>query len=417
VLQKHICPVVSITIRGVNFPSNLILVDSKGIDIILGMDWLSMYDGFIQCARKAVKLTKKHMTSVEFAATVQSDPDSMLNQTKAIALEDIKVVREYPDVFPAELPGMPPDRDIEFLIELLPGTPPISKRPYRMPINELVELKKQIAELQAKGFIRPSSSPWGVPVLFVDKKDGTQRMCVDYRSLNEVNIKNKYPLPRIEDLFDQMKGASVFSKIDLRSGYHQLKIRESDIPKTAFHTRYGLYEYTVMSFGLTNAPAYFMYLMNKVFMEYLDKFVIVFIDDILTFSKTMEEHEEHLRLVLEKLRSNKLYAKFSKCEFWLTEVAFLGHVISTRGVSVDPGKVKGVLNWMPPTTTSEIQSFLGLAGYYHRFIKDFSKIAKPMMKLLEKNKAFEWTKECEASFEELRKHLTSAPVLVLPDLT
>jgi hypothetical protein len=207
----------------------------------------------------------------------------------------------------------------------------------------------------------------------MEKKDGTQRMCVDYRSLNEVTIKNKYPLPRIEDLFDQMKGASVFSKIDLRSGYHQLKIRESDIPKTVFRTRYGLYEYTVMFFGLTNAPTYFMYLMNKVFMEYLDKFVIVFIDDILIFSKTMEEHEEHLRLVLEKLRSNQLYAKFSKCEFWLTEVAFLGHIISVGGVSVDPGKVKDVFNWMPPATVSEIRSFLGLEGYYCRFIKDFPK--------------------------------------------
>jgi hypothetical protein len=237
----------------------------------------------------------------------------------------------------------------------------------------------------------------------VEKKDGTQRICVDYRSLNEVTIENKYPLPRIEDLFDQMKGASVFSKIDLRSGYHQLKIWESDIPKTTFRIRYGLYEYTMMSFGLTNAPAYFMYLMNKVFMEYLDRFIVVFIDDILVFSKTMEEHEGHLRLVLEKLRSNQLYAKFSKCEFWLTEVAFLGHVISAGGVSVNLGKVKDVLNWMPPTTVSVIQSFLGLARYYRRFIKDFSKIAKPMMKLLEKNKAFEWAWKCQASFEELKK--------------
>jgi hypothetical protein len=214
-----------------------------------------------------------------------------------------------------------------------------------------------------------------------------------------------------------MKGASMFSKIDLRSGYHQLKIRETDIPKTAFHTRYGLYEYTMMSFGLINAPAYFMYLMNKVFMEYLDKFIIVFLDDILIFSKTVEEHAEHLRLVLEKLRSNQLYAKFSKCEFWLIEATFLGHVISAGGVSVDLGTVKDVLNWIPPTTALEIQSFLGLAGYYRRFIKDSSKIAKPMTKLLEKNKVFEWTTECEASFEELRKRLTSAPVLVLLDLT
>jgi hypothetical protein len=200
-----------------------------------------------------VKLTKNDGTSVEFVAMVQSDQDSVLNQTKAITSEDIRVVQEYPDVFPEELPGVPPDRDIECLIELLPGTPPISKRPYRMPVNELVELKKQIAELQAKGFIRPSSSPWRAHVLFVEKKDGTQRMCVDYRSLNEVTIKNKYPLPRIEDLVDQMKGASMFLKIDLRSGYHQLKIRESDIPKTAFRTRYVLYEYTMMFFGLTNA--------------------------------------------------------------------------------------------------------------------------------------------------------------------
>ena len=177
---------------------------------------------------------------------------------------------------------------------------------------------------------------------------------MDYRSLNEVTIKNKYLLPRIEDLFDQLRGAKVFSKIDLRSGYHQLRIRPSDIPKTAFTTRYGLYEYTVMSFGLTNAPAYFMYLMNKVFMEYLDKFVVVFIDDILVYSKNEEEHEEHLRLVLQKLRENQLYAKFSKCEFWLDEVSFLGHVITNGGIAVDPGKVRDVLKWEPPQTVSEI---------------------------------------------------------------
>jgi hypothetical protein len=226
-------------------------------------------------------LTKKDGTRVEFVVTVQADQANMLSQTNVTTLEEILVVQEYPDVFLEELLGMPPDHDIEFLIELLLRTRPISKRPYRMPVNDLVELKKQLAELQAKGFIRPSSSPWGAPVLFVEKKDETQRMCVNYQSLNEVTIKNKYPLPRIEDLFDQMNGASVFSKIDLRSGYYQLKIQERDIPKTAFRTRYGLYEYTMMSFGLTNAPAYFMYLMNKVFMEYLDKFVVVFIYDIM----------------------------------------------------------------------------------------------------------------------------------------
>jgi hypothetical protein len=286
-------------------------------------------------------------------------------------------------------------------------------------MNELVELKKQITELQAKRFIHPNSSPWGTPILFIEKKDGTQQMCVDYRSLNKVTIKNKYTLPWIEDLFDQMKGASVFSKIDLRSGCHQLRIRESDILKIAFHTRYGLYEYIVMSFRLTNAPAYFMYLMNKVFMEYLDKFVVVFIDDILVYPKTKEEHEKHLRLILEKLRANQLYAKFSKCEFWLTQVAFLGHVIFARGVSVDRGKVRDVLigSRLYFLVISEICSFLELAGCYRRFIQDFSKLAKPMTRLLEKGKVFQWTQDWQSSFEELKKRLTTTPVLVVTDLS
>jgi hypothetical protein len=210
----------------------------------------------------------------------------------------VLVVNLFPDVFPKELPGMPPDRDIEFVIELRPGTTPIYKTPYRMATPELAELKKHIKGLLEKGFIHPSSSPWGAPVIFILKKDGTQRLCVDYRALNEVTIKNKYPLPRIDGLFNKLHGECVFSKIDLRSGYHQLKIRECDIPKISFILRYGLYEYVVMSFGLTNASAYFMYKMNKVFMEYLFKFVIVFIDDTLVYSRSEEEHEEDFRLVL-----------------------------------------------------------------------------------------------------------------------
>jgi hypothetical protein len=200
------------------------------------------------------------------------------------SLENIRVVCEYPDVFPEELPGMLPDRDVEFSIELLPGTPPISKRPYIMDVKDLGELKNEVEELLEKVFIRMSLSLWGALVLFVDKKDGSRRMCVDYRSLNEVTIKNKYPLPRIEDLFDQMKGAKTFSKIDLGSGYHQLKIRAENVPKMAFTTRYMLYDFLVMSFGLTNSPSYFMNLMNKVFMEYLDQFMVIFIDDILVYS-------------------------------------------------------------------------------------------------------------------------------------
>jgi hypothetical protein len=247
-------------------------------------------------------------------------------------LEDIRVVSEFTDVFPEDLPGMPPDRDIEFSIELIPGTAPISKRPYRLDVKDLAELKKQIEELLSIWFICPSSPPWGAPTLFVDKKDGSRRLCIDYRSLNEVTIKNKYPLHQIEDLFDLMRGANVFSKIDLRSGYHQWKIRVEDIPKTTFTYRYRSYQFTVMSFGLTNAPAYIMYLMNKVFMDYLDKFVVVFVDDILVFSRSDEEHEEHLRLVLQKLRDHQLYATFSKCDLWLKEVSFLGHIITDGGL-------------------------------------------------------------------------------------
>jgi hypothetical protein len=208
----------------------------------------------------------------------------------------------------------------------------------------------------------------------------------------------------------------VFSKINLRSGYHQLKVRECDIPKTAFVSRYGLYKFTVMLFGLTNAPAYFMYMINKVFMEYLDKFVMGFIDDILVYSRNEGEHEGHLRLVLQKLQDHKLYAKLSKCEFYLKQVAFLGHVISKGGIFVDPSKVQDVLSWKAPTSASGIQSFLGLAGYYQRFIEGFSTISKPMTELLKNDKQFKWTPACESSFQELKKRLMTAPVLVMPDM-
>jgi hypothetical protein len=293
---------------------------------------------------------------------------------------------------------MPPDRDVEFVIELQPGTTPISKRPYRMPPKELAKLKTQLQELLDKGHIRPGSSPWGCPAVFVKKKGGSLRLCVDYRLLNAVTIKNKYQLLCINVLFDQFAETKVFSKIDLRSGYHQIKISPCDIPKIAFSTRYGLYEYPVMPFGLTNAPSYFMYLMNSIFMTELDKFVVVFIDDILIYSKTEEEHAEHIRIVLQRLQDHKHYVKFTKCEIWLDGVKFLGHTISKDGISMDPSKVQEVMDWKPPKTVHQIRSFLGLAGYYHCFIPDFSKIAKPMTELLKKGVKFVWSKDCEKAF-------------------
>ncbi|GJZ04078.1 putative nucleotidyltransferase, ribonuclease H [Tanacetum coccineum] len=289
--------------------------------------------------------------------------------------------------------GLPPSWEIEFRIELVPGAIPVAKYPYQLAPSKIEEFSGQLKELQDKGFIRSSLSPWGAPVLFVKKKDGSFRICIDYRELNKLIIKNRYPLPRIDNLFNQLQGSQYFSKINLRFRYHQLRVHEDDIPKTAFKTRYGHFEFTVMPFGLTNAPAVFMDLMNRVCRPYLDKFRIVFVDDILVYSKTREEHEVHLGLVLEFLKLEKLYAKFSKCGLWLREVQFLGHVINGDGIRVDPSKIEAVKNWKAPRTPSEVHSFLGLAGYYCRFIENFSKISKSLTILTQKCKTFDWGEE------------------------
>ncbi|KAG8493251.1 hypothetical protein CXB51_010731 [Gossypium anomalum] len=273
--------------------------------------------------------------------------DTKVSESK---IQAVPVVCEFFDVFPEELPGLPPEREVEFSIDLIPGTTPISIAPYRMAPTELKELKTQLQELVDRGFIRPSYSPWGAPVLFVKKKDGSLRFCIDYRQLNKVTIKNKYPLPQIDDLFDQLKGATVFSKIDLRSGYYQLRVKESDVPKTAFRTS-----------------------------------IHGSVLQILVYSRDEEEHAEHLRTVLQILLEKQLYAKFSKCEFWLREVGFLGHIVSAEGIRVDPSKISAIVNWTPPKNVSEVRSFLGLAGYYRRFVQGFFMIASPMTRLLQKD--------------------------------
>ncbi|KAL5545187.1 hypothetical protein UlMin_008971 [Ulmus minor] len=332
---------VPIVFSGRELHADLVLIKMYDYDVILGMDFLGKYNALIECRRRRVIFHPYEEQKFEFVGESRKQPKAVISSMRAKKLL-------------AKLPGLPPDREIQFEIELLPGTAPISKAPYRMAPAELKELQAQLQDLLDKKFIRPSHSPWGAPVLFVKKKDGTLRMCIDYRELNKVTVKNRYPLPRIDDLFDQLKGATIFSKIDLRSGYHQLKIKEEDVPKSAFRTQYGHYEFLVMPFGLTNAPAAFMDLMNRVFKEFLDKFVIVFIDDILIYSKTKEEHEEHLRITLRTLEEHKLYANFSKCEFWLDKVHFLGHVVSKDGVSVDPAKIEAVSKWPAPTNVTEI---------------------------------------------------------------
>ena len=401
-----------LVIQNKDFPADLIVLGIHDFDIVLGMDWLSKHRATLDCYKKEVRLVRPEEPSVIFRGIGREIAPSLINAMTAskmlrkgcqgylafvvdrrqegTRLEDIPIVKEFPDVFADDISGLPPDREVEFTIDLIPGTEPISIPPYRMSPAELRELKAQLEELLRKGFIRPSISPWEAPVLFVKKKDGSLPLCIDYRQLNRVTIRNQYPLPRIDELFDQLQGSRVYSKIDLRSGYHQLRVQESDVPKTAFRTRYGHYEFLVMPVGFTNAPAVFMDLMNRVFSPYLDKFVIIFIDDILVYSGSSEEHLEHLKIVLQTLRERELYAKLRKCQFWLDRVSFLGHVISVERVSVDPKKIEAVVNWKPPKNVLEVRSFLSLAGYYRKFVEGFSKIAAPLTKLTRKDVKYDW---------------------------
>ncbi|GJV72045.1 putative reverse transcriptase domain-containing protein [Tanacetum coccineum] len=406
------------TLNILNHPFNIDLmpVELGSFEAIIGIDWLVSNQGY-EARLHIISYTKTQEYMLKgcpvFLANVNTKETEDKSEKKR--LEDVPIIRDFPDVFPEDLPGLPLTRQVEFQIDLIPGAAPVARAPYRLAPSEMKELSEQLKELSDKGFIRPSSSPWGAPVLFVKKKDGSFRMCIDYRELNKLTVKNRYPLPRIDDLFDQLQGSSVYSKIDLRSGYHQLRVREEDIPKTAFRTRYGHYEFQVMPFGLTNAPAVFMDLMNRVCKPYLDKFVIVFIDDILIYSRNKQEHEEHLKLILELLKKEELYAKFSKCEFWIPKVQFLGHVIDSKGIHVDPAKIESIKDWASPKSPTEIRQFLGLAGYYRRFIEGFSKIAKPITKLTQKKVKFVWGDKQEAAFQLLKKKLCSAPILALPE--
>ncbi|KAI3762990.1 hypothetical protein L1987_53435 [Smallanthus sonchifolius] len=412
---------------------DLLPVTLGSFDLIVGMNWLSKNQPEAICCNKndCLPLLRGEILSIQgkrsgavigIISFMKAQKCLRKGHTVILALvaeqsseekkiDDIPIVRNYPEVFPEDLPSQPPYRQVEFQIDLAPGAAPIARAPYRLAPSELQELATQLQDLLDKGFIRPSSSPWGAPVLFVKKKDGTFRMCIDYRELNKVTIKNRYPLPRIDDLFDQLQGSRFYSKIDLRSDYHQLRVREEDISKTAFRTRYGHYEFMVMPFGLI------MDLMNRVCKPYLDQFVIVFIDDILIYSKNKEEHEEHLRLILELLKRDQLYAKFSKCEFWIREVQFPGHVVNEKGIHVDPSKIEAIKNWAASKTPTEVRQFLGLAGYYRRFIEGFSKIAQPLTALTQRGKAYNWGDNQESAFQHLKQKLCSAPILALPEGT
>ncbi|GJX28472.1 putative nucleotidyltransferase, ribonuclease H [Tanacetum coccineum] len=425
------------------FKMNLLPIELGSFDVIVGMDWMAEHHAEVVCYEKYIRVLYgndmliiqgarsrvKNESRLEVISSIRTQGYidkacqvflvQMIKKEEIVAsgkrIEDVPVVRDFPEVFPEELPGLPPTRQVEFHIRLIPGAAPVARAPYRLAHAEMKELAEQLKELSDKGFIRLSSSPWGAPILFVKKKDGSFQMYIDYRELNKLTVKNRYPLPRIDDLFDQLQGSSIYSKIDLRSGYHQLKIIEEDIPKTAFRTRYGHYEFQVMPFGLTNAHAVFMDLMNRVCKPYLDKFVIVFIDDILIYSHNEKEHEEHLKTILEILKKEELYAKIFKCEFWINTVKLLGHMIDSSDIYVNPAKIEAVKNWASPTTPSEIRQFIGLACYYRRFIEGFSKIAKPMTELMQKNQKFDWGEEQEEAFQLLKHKLCAAPILALPE--
>ncbi|GJS51104.1 putative reverse transcriptase domain-containing protein [Tanacetum coccineum] len=356
------------------FDIDLMPVELGSFDVIIGMDWLAKYHALIVCDEKVVRIpygneTQKYIEKGCQVYLAQVTSKKAEDKSEERRLEDVPIVQEFPEVFPEDLPGLLPARQVEFQIDLVLSAAPVATSTYRLAQPKMQEVVYSVAqEIFEAGFIKASSSPLGV-----------------------------------------------FSKIDLRSGYHQLRVREEDISKTAFRTCYGHYEFQVIPFGLTNAPAVFMDLMNRVCKPYLDRFVIIFIDDILIYSKSKKEHEGHLKLILNLLKKEELYAKFSKCEFWLSKVQFLGHMIDSEGIHVDPVKIEAIKDWASPKTPTEIHQFLGLAGYYRRFIKGFSKIARPMTKPTQKSMKFEWGEKAEAAFQLLKQKLCSAPILALPE--
>ena len=420
-------------------------VVTLGFDVVLGKPWLTEHNPQIDwktntlylngkswacteqpklpetvlSAMRFAKLLKKEKSEL-LVAHIRFDKDDVKREAQKMH-PDIKIkelLRKYGDVFPPDLPkGMPPPREVDHEIKLDTDDPITARGMRRLSPAELEELHKQIKWLLEMGFIRPSKSPFGAQVLFARKKDGTLRLCIDYRALNKRTVKNRYPIPNIGELFDTLAGATVFSSIDLHSAYHQIRIKEEDIPKTAFKTKFGHYEFMVLTFGFTNAPATFQTLMNETLSALIGKGVIVYLDDILIYAKTREEHDDILERVCQLLRQRKLYAKLSKCHFVSEEINFLGHVISAKGIATDPAKTNAIRHWPRPTSVNEVQQFLGLANYYRRFIFNFSKIAVPLTNLTKQTKVFEWDTACEKAFKLLKEKLCSAPVLKLPDFT
>jgi hypothetical protein len=309
---------------------------------------------------------------------------------------------------------LPPTREVDHHINLQEGTMPINVRPYRYAYFQKAEIEKQVHYMLKLGLIKSSTSPFSSPVLLVKKKDGSWRFCTDYRALNAVTIKDRFPIPTVDDMFNELYGANYFTKLDLRAGYNQVRVHPSDIPKTAFQTHNGHYEYLVMPFGLCNAPSTFQAIMNSIFHPYLRKFVLVFFYDILIYSLNLSMHLEHVMKAFEILRQHQFFVKFSKCAFGLQELEYLGHIVTSQGVKVDQNKITAMLNWPRSTNVSELRGFLGLIGYYRKFVWNYRIIAQPLTSLLQKGK-FGWSDAAEKAFQELKTAMTTTPILAMPN--
>lgn len=375
------------------------------------VDASSCVNHFLINAKQLSRCKDVYLVAIK---TTSHSSSTVITSTNANILP---LLDEFNDLFLDDLHDLPPKRLIDHEIKLIDNAIPPVQSPYRMSQPELAELKRQLELLLDKGYIRPSNSPYGAPVLFAKKKDGTLRMCVDYRALNKVTIKNKYPIPRVDELLDQLTGAKLFSRLDLKSGYHQIRVKDDDIEKTAFRTRYGSFEFLVLPFGLTNAPPTFMRLMNSIFHKYLDQFLIIYLDDILIYSKNEPDHLRHIKIVLQLLRDHQLFINKEKCEFCVDQIEFVGHIVTSTGIKVDPNKVTAIKTWPIPRNSTAIRSFLGAAGFYRKFIHNFSEIAAPLTDLTKDNRDFIWTSQHQAAFVTLKDCLASAPVLRLPDFT
>jgi hypothetical protein len=432
------CKEVKFKMQGLHLKLTFNLLELGGCGIVLGTQWLNtlgviswdfknlvmgfMHEGkqvwlqglkekpnLIQCSKNFKgKATMKGLL-------LQIMPCELASIQEEICAPIRELVEEFPQVF-KEPKGLPPKRNHEHQILLKQGVPPHCQRPYRYPHYQKTEIEKIMIDLLDSGCVRPSQSPFASPVLLVRKEDGSWRMCFDYRGLNKETVKDKFLIPVVDELLDELQGAVVFSKLDLRSGYHQIRMKEEDIEKTTFKTHESHYEYLVMPFGLTNAHSTFQALMNEVFRPHLRKFVLVFFDNILVYSKGLEEHTAHLKTILQILALHQLYAKMSKCVFATSEVEYLGHIISGEGVKTDPKKIAAMVDWPILKSLKALRGFLGLTGYYKKFIKGYGKIASPFTALLKKD-AFLWSDKAEKAFKELKAAVSQPPVLALLDFS